>query len=542
MKIGNKFILASLGAVTAATIVGLIVQRSIIRQQGVDLVSNQMRSVILQAENTRDSFSALNQAHAFAKEQLLEELAQSDDYRETTIYATVPVVAAWKGLEKVAEEEDFAFRVVRDNPRNPKNAPDAYERRILERFAQGEKSFFELDKKNDRMVYARPIVLSADCLACHGDPATSPTGNGRDVLGFKMENWNTGDVRGAFVLSSTMERVDEVVAASFGQTLLWLFPVVVLIIIGMSWIVKRAVVRPLEAAIKVIDTSSSEAESATSEISKASNSLAQGACEQAASLEETSASLEQISETSRKNATSARHVSDIATQAADAAHESGSRMDEMQQAMSNINDSSEKVSAIIKTIDEIAFQTNILALNAAVEAARAGEAGAGFAVVADEVRSLAGRAGDAARQTASLIEESGESTSHGNEICNRVRESLDVIGQRVDEVNKLISDVVNASEEQDNGVQQVTQAVRQMDEVTQANAASAEETASASTEVSIQAQNLRKAVGVLYEMAHGHPQAPQRKESPRPPQNSANGDSPGANRLRQAAPVHFEHN
>jgi len=530
MKLNTKFALATLGAVSAVSIVALIVQRSVIRDQGISLIAKEMEAIILQAENVRDSVSTLNQRNAFARERLIEELHQTDDYRDTTLYRTVPIVAPWNGLREVADKENCTFRVIRENPRNPDNAPDARERRILTALENGAEEFFNVDEDADLMLYARPIILSQDCLACHGDPANSPTGDGKDILGFPMENWKTGDIRGAFVLSSTLERVDSVVTAGFGKTLIWLLPIVALIVVAIYALVRRIVIRPLESAISIIDSSSREAENATGEISHASNALATGASEQAAALEETSASLEEISSTSRQNSDSARNVSEIASQASGAANEGRENMEAMASAMSNISEASARVSAIIKTIDEIAFQTNILALNAAVEAARAGEAGAGFSVVADEVRSLAARSAEAAHETSRLIEDSNRKSSEGSAICERVRESLGTIVSHVEQVSTVVGEVVAASEQQDSGVQQVNQAVHSLDNLTQQNAASAEQMASAATEVSAQAQSLREAVGDLLFLAHGeHARPPRGDSSAQPPQDHRMQDPPPGN-------------
>jgi methyl-accepting chemotaxis protein len=175
-------------------------------------------------------------------------------------------------------------------------------------------------------------------------------------------------------------------------------------------------------------------------------------------------------------------------------------MSEMKRAMDAIKVSSNDISKIIKTIDEIAFQTNILALNAAVEAARAGEAGAGFAVVADEVRSLAQRSAQSSRETSSKIEEAIQKTAHGVQICEKVAESLGEIVDKAGKVDVLVAEIAAASLEQNQGIGQVNSAVSQMDQVTQTNAASAEETAAAAEELNAQSIMMRENVGSLLMM------------------------------------------
>jgi len=236
---------------------------------------------------------------------------------------------------------------------------------------------------------------------------------------------------------------------------------------------------------------------ASGQVSASSQSLAEGSSEQAASLEETSASLEEINGMTQTNAESARNAKTIAEQTRQAADQSNSEMREMVGAMGAIKSSSDNIAKIIKTIDEIAFQTNILALNAAVEAARAGEAGAGFAVVADEVRSLAQRAAQAAKETAEKIDDSIAKSATGVELSNRVATSLRDIGERATRVDQIVGDISSASGEQSRGISQVNQAVAQMDKVTQSNAGNAEETAAAAEELNAQAVALQESVAEL---------------------------------------------
>jgi methyl-accepting chemotaxis protein len=176
-------------------------------------------------------------------------------------------------------------------------------------------------------------------------------------------------------------------------------------------------------------------------------------------------------------------------------------MGQLNESMDEISRASEETSKIIKTIDEIAFQTNLLALNAAVEAARAGEAGAGFAVVADEVRNLAMRAADAAQNTAGLIETTGVKVCGGTEIVTRSNEAFKKVSTSATKVAELIGEIAAASNEQANGIQQINRAIDEIDQVTQQNAANAEETASASAEMNTQAEYLDQLVDELIQLA-----------------------------------------
>ena len=242
---------------------------------------------------------------------------------------------------------------------------------------------------------------------------------------------------------------------------------------------------------------------ASGQVSSASQSLAEGATEQAAGLEETSSSLEEMASMTKQNADNAQQANALAGEARTAADQGAGSMNRMNGAIQEIQKSSDETAKIIKVIDEIAFQTNLLALNAAVEAARAGEAGKGFAVVAEEVRNLAMRSAEAAKNTADLIEESVKNSKNGVDIATEVGTALEEIVQGVSKTTDLVSEIAAASQEQSQGIDQVNTAIAQMDKVTQQNAANAEESASASEELSSQAESMNEVVGRLITLVEG---------------------------------------
>ena len=277
------------------------------------------------------------------------------------------------------------------------------------------------------------------------------------------------------------------------------------IIIGT--VIVRGLSRTLSAVAGVLGDGSHQVSSAAKQVSSSSQSLAEGASEQAASLEETSSSLEEMSSMTKRNTENAVKVNELARQARSAADHGAADMQTMATAMGEIKSSGDDIAKIIKTIDEIAFQTNILALNAAVEAARAGEAGMGFAVVAEEVRNLAQRAAQSAKETSTKIENAVNNTARGVEISEQVSKSLQDILGKVRQVDELAAEVAGASREQSQGIDQVNIAITQMDKITQANAASAEESASAAQELNSQAESLKEAVAELLRLAGSQLQA-----------------------------------
>jgi methyl-accepting chemotaxis protein len=246
----------------------------------------------------------------------------------------------------------------------------------------------------------------------------------------------------------------------------------------------------LHASMVQVASAAEQVSGAATQIASSSQAVAAGASEQAASLQETVTSLDAVSATSRQAATGAREASTLAAAARASAGGGSAAVGQLQQAMAKIRASAEGTSQIIRDINDIAFQTNLLALNAAVEAARAGEAGRGFAVVAEEVRSLALRAKEAASKTEVLIRESVAQAGDGEAASRQVAGSLAEIVAGVGRVSDLVGTIAGAATRQVGEVEQVTRAVREMDKVTQQNAASAEQSSSAASQLSAQAEEL----------------------------------------------------
>jgi len=271
----------------------------------------------------------------------------------------------------------------------------------------------------------------------------------------------------------------------------------------LIWRIVGSTNRVLRDLAGNLDQGATQTASAASQVSAASQTLSSGASEQAASVEETSASLEEISSMIRATADNAGKAKALAGESRAVAQAGTAAMVEMTEAMAAIDSSSAEVAKIVKNIDEIAFQTNILALNAAVEAARAGEAGAGFAVVAEEVRSLAQRSAAAAKETANKIEAAIASGRNGSLSCEKVRQSLTHIAEKVSATDALVGEIAAAAQEQAQGIEQINTAITQMDQVTQSNSASAEESASAAEELDAQAESLKDMVGQLRQLVGG---------------------------------------
>ncbi len=275
----------------------------------------------------------------------------------------------------------------------------------------------------------------------------------------------------------------------------WLLSIASLGICGaVIFFIVSGINRALNNAVHELKSGAEQVATAATEIAASSQSLAQGTSEQAASLEETSASSEEMTSMTRKNADNSQQCAKLMVQVDARVTGANQTLGQMVTSMREINSSSDKISKIIKVIDEIAFQTNILALNAAVEAARAGEAGMGFAVVADEVRNLAQRSAQAAKDTAALIEESITRSNEGSAKLTQVSEAISTITESTNQVKTLVDEVNLGSQEQARGVEQISKAIVQIEQVTQQAAASSEEAASAAQELTAQVGAIRAIV------------------------------------------------
>jgi len=267
--------------------------------------------------------------------------------------------------------------------------------------------------------------------------------------------------------------------------------------VAAAWRISASITGILKHTANEIGGSAAEVNRASSQIATSSQAMANGAAQQAAAIGETSASMEEMGAMAAQNRESAENAERLMREGSRNMAAAAELMERLQNAMNEISTASGETQKIIKTIDEIAFQTNLLALNAAVEAARAGEAGAGFAVVADEVRSLAMRAGKAAKETSDMIEKTVNTIGHGLEVTAETTEAFNVSLESINKTSAIMSEIATASKQQNDGIEQANQAINEIDSVTQQNAASAEQSASAAAVLSEQAAHLDAVISEL---------------------------------------------
>lgn len=478
--------------------------------------------------------------------------SQLTEEDKKTILQQVPIFASMKIGSAGSEKEHYKFRVFSNEPRNKDNKATASE---LEIFAKFEKdpSLKELVDDNDQTVTVyRPVYLneSHGCLTCHGEPATSPWKNGKDILGIQMENWKDGKLHGVFAITSDVEQAKAALAAAGVKSSTG--PLVGFIILGsiislvLSAFVVRKVVEQISGVADRLAKSGLQVTSASQQIARTSEELSEATTEQASALEETAASIEEMSAMANQNLDNSKKTADTTLLSKQSAERGKAvvteviqSMDEIQKSNQNIMDqinySNQQISEIVKVIqeigektkviDDIVFQTKLLSFNASVEAARAGEHGKGFAVVAEEVGNLAQMSGNAAKEITTLLDGSIDRVESivnetktkvealiqdgkgkiqtGTQVAHRCSEMLEDIVGNVSSVSQMANEITVASQEQAAGVREITTAMNQLDQVTQKNASTCQESASAASGLSDEAKTLKEAVENLVAVIHG---------------------------------------
>jgi len=332
------------------------------------------------------------------------------------------------------------------------------------------------------LTVVRPMMNDSRCHHCHG--------SSRPVLGGLMVRQN-------------IDRMTDNLASLRNKNILIGIGGFLTVMGALAFLIWMLVIHPVNGLIGELSQSAEQVAAASTQIAAAGQSLAEAASEQAAGVEETSASIEEITSMTKQNADNSQLAREISNDTWTLINRTGASMGDVKISMEEITKASEETAKIVRTIDDIAFKTNLLALNAAVEAARAGEAGAGFAVVADEVRTLATQAAHAAGNTATMIDGTVSKIREGCELVQKTGEEFKAVGTGSKRVVELVGEIAAASNEQSQGIKQINTTIQEMDKTIQQNAANAEEAASASQELNAQAMQMRYFVGKLEGLVTG---------------------------------------
>ena len=441
-----------------------------------------------------------------------EEMTKED---KLDVLKQVPIFAAMKIGAKDAEKEGYDFRVFSDEPRKKENQATAFELTILKKFEEDKKLEKFVHNDGANIIVYKPVRLSDQqgCMTCHGDPVTSPWGNGKDVLGYKMENWRDGKLHGVFAISTNIAKISELreVEKNTKTTiLLGLIPIIVALVVAAFFLKKP--LQNLTNIADVLSEVSGNVGKTSSKMSDNSAGLSQASVEQMAALQETAASLEEVgamikktsenaqatSEASAKSHSKANHGNEIVTKMIHSMEEINNSNKAVQDQMNKSNQEfSEIVNVIMeiekktKIINDIVFQTKLLSFNASVEAARAGEHGKGFSVVAEEIGNLASMSGTAATEISSMLDQSiktvekivvnskdkveklmvdgKEKVDYGTEVARDCGVILHEIVDNIKITSEMAGEISNASREQAEGVHEISKAMSQLDIVTQDN-------------------------------------------------------------------------
>lgn len=512
MSFRTKILIAIFIACSTCTAAAVFIADYEMKENGVSALTDKSRAILSRLEVARDFIAEQGTLDDTIKKLVTENPSGVlTDEQKLTILKSVPIYASMKVGERNAAEENYKFRIFSDDPRNPDNAPTGEEQQFLKQFASDPsmKEIVHRSADGKSLSVIRPVFLSEKqgCLKCHGAPATSPWGNGKDVLGYEMENWKDGHQHGAFAVISNldMSSASPIVQAARKAVRVIIFWGVLFTMLSMviGFLLIKKPITVIAGIAKSLDLAGDQVAMASAQLAKGSEMLSSASTESAASLEETVASIEQLTSMVNRNADFAGEANALSKNSTKVAEEGSGEIKSLISSMTEIASSSREIENIIKVIDDIAFQTNLLALNAAVEAARAGEHGKGFAVVAEAVRNLAQQSAAAAQNISNLIKATVDKTTAGAEGADQ---SVKVLGEILDQTNRvstLVGEMSGGAREQATSITQIRSALGELDNATQSNAATAEESAAASEELSAQAKALKEQVADLLSVLHG---------------------------------------
>ena len=505
MKFRTKVVVNVALACITCTAAAVFISVNEISTQGDKQIIGKSQAILSRLESVRSYVASQGGLH----DTIDKVVAQYPDgnlphEEKLKVLKQVPIFAAMQVGAENAADEGYKFRVFSNFPRNPDNKSTVSEAEILKRFLDNPDLKEILDDSPGELRVYRPVRLLASqgCMACHGEPAKSPWKNGKDILGYPMEDWKDGRLHGSFAIISSKASV-QAAAKETTLKIILIASVLSIIAIGASYYALRKPIIALSTIADELQEAGVNVSSSSSNISQSSSDLSRSANTAASSIEQTTATTEEISSMIRLNAEHTVNARNLAEQAQNKARHGKEEVEKLVHSMDAISASSIKIVEIITVIDDIAFQTNLLALNASVEAARAGEQGKGFAVVADAVRALAQRSATSAKEISKLIGDSVEKIQSGHSTVKTSGAMLNDIVNEIEKLTTLNIEISNASKEQAQGVTAINASITELDKVTQDNAAAANSCATAAEELNEQSQHLHHMVQSLVSVIEG---------------------------------------
>ncbi len=529
INFGIKIVIVVAISFIISFIINFLFVKDQIEEDYLQALFMEAKSVALLSGDIRTSIGEMWQLNVLQKDRLFAETKekmagiQSNEERlraaqKLPIYQIIPIVRSWQAIENNAQELGFKFKVISESARNPRNLAQGQEIAILRTMTeQNKQNHYQVDTRENVLRYVQRINIESSCLVCHGNTTHYSGNNGKDVLGFQMEDFKVGDTRGGFQFTFSLLPMQKKIRTFIIQSTAIGMIIILFIIFFILWSVKKLAINPvrhlrtlmdriaqgdlnvhaqtksqddiglalnalnlmaknLHEIISNVIQAAQHVYAGSDQLSSSSQMISQGATEQAASAEEAAASIEEMTQNIAENTDNAIQTEKIASEAAQEAQMGGNAVDEAVAAM-------KKIAEKIQIIDEISTRTNLLALNASIEAARAGAQGRGFAVVASEVRDLAEKSQIAAGEIIELAQSSVQ-------VADRAGKILLKLVPNIQSTSDLVKKIAHSSQEQSTGANQINTAMRQLDDVVQQNASAAEELASTAEELSGQSKML----------------------------------------------------